>query len=146
MDDRKLAGILVELTGKTGDAAQLVMGIGINLRMRPAAGEGITQQWVNLQESGISIDRNLLAATLVKELCGALEIFEQGGLSSFIPRWQALDNYFNRPVRLIIGEREIHGIDRGIDNQGALLWKKTARLKRISAEKFLCVESDARGK
>ena len=32
--DRKLAGILVELTGKTGDAAQIVIGAGINLAMR----------------------------------------------------------------------------------------------------------------
>ena len=34
LKDRKLAGILVELTGKTGDAAQLVIGAGINLKMR----------------------------------------------------------------------------------------------------------------
>ena len=29
LQDRKLAGILVELTGKTGDAAQIVIGAGI---------------------------------------------------------------------------------------------------------------------
>jgi BirA family biotin operon repressor/biotin-[acetyl-CoA-carboxylase] ligase len=34
LQDRKLAGILVELTGKTGDAAQIVIGAGINLSMR----------------------------------------------------------------------------------------------------------------
>ena len=31
LQDRKLSGILVELTGKTGDAAQIVSGAGINL-------------------------------------------------------------------------------------------------------------------
>ena len=31
LQDRKLAGILVELTGKTGDAAQIVIGAGINM-------------------------------------------------------------------------------------------------------------------
>lgn len=34
LQDRKLAGILVELTGKTGDAAQIVVGAGINMAMR----------------------------------------------------------------------------------------------------------------
>lgn len=34
LQDRKLAGILVELTGKTGDAAQIVIGAGINMAMR----------------------------------------------------------------------------------------------------------------
>ena len=34
LNDRKLAGILVELTGKTGDAAQIVIGAGLNMVMR----------------------------------------------------------------------------------------------------------------
>lgn len=34
LNDRKLAGITVELTGKTGDAAQIVIGAGLNMVMR----------------------------------------------------------------------------------------------------------------
>ncbi|WP_323612832.1 bifunctional biotin--[acetyl-CoA-carboxylase] ligase/biotin operon repressor BirA [Pectobacterium versatile] len=121
LKDRKLAGILVELTGKTGDAANLVIGTGINLQMRAPAPDTINQGWINLQEAGIEINRNTLASTLISELRSALVIFELQGLEPFISRWEKLDNYFNRPVRLIIGNREIHGIDRGIDRQGALL-------------------------
>ncbi|MFW5406990.1 bifunctional biotin--[acetyl-CoA-carboxylase] ligase/biotin operon repressor BirA [Pectobacterium carotovorum] len=121
LKDRKLSGILVELTGKTGDAANLVIGAGINLQMREPAPDTINQGWINLQEAGIEINRNTLASTLISELRSALAIFELQGLEPFIPRWEKLDNYFNRPIRLIIGNREIHGIDRGIDRQGALL-------------------------
>ncbi|TAI92982.1 bifunctional biotin--[acetyl-CoA-carboxylase] ligase/biotin operon repressor BirA [Pectobacterium versatile] len=121
LKDRKLAGILVELTGKTGDAANLVIGAGINLQMREPAPDTINQGWINLQEAGIEINRNTLASTLISELRSALVIFELQGLEPFISRWEKLDNYFNRPVRLIIGNREIHGIARGIDRQGALL-------------------------
>ncbi|QPK15988.1 bifunctional biotin--[acetyl-CoA-carboxylase] ligase/biotin operon repressor BirA [Pectobacterium versatile] len=121
LKDRKLAGILVELTGKTGDAANLVIGAGINLQMRAPAPDTINQGWINLQEAGIEINRNTLASTLISELRSALVIFELQGLEPFISRWEKLDNYFNRPVRLIIGNREIHGIDRGIDRRGALL-------------------------
>ncbi|MBA0169460.1 MULTISPECIES: bifunctional biotin--[acetyl-CoA-carboxylase] ligase/biotin operon repressor BirA [Pectobacterium] len=121
LKDRKLAGILVELTGKTGDAANLVIGAGINLQMREPAPNTISQGWINLQEAGIDINRNTLASTLISELRSALAVFELQGLEPFIPRWEKLDNYFNRPVRLIIGNREIYGTDRGIDRQGALL-------------------------
>lgn len=121
LKDRKLAGILVELTGKTGDAANLVIGAGINLQMREPAPDIINQGWINLQEAGIDINRNTLASTLISELRGALAVFELQGLEPFISRWETLDNYFNRSVRLIIGNREIYGIDRGIDRQGALL-------------------------
>ncbi|MBJ7224195.1 MULTISPECIES: bifunctional biotin--[acetyl-CoA-carboxylase] ligase/biotin operon repressor BirA [unclassified Brenneria] len=128
LNDRKLAGILVELTGKTGDAAHLVIGVGINLRMRESTDSTINQGWINLQEAGISIDRNTLAATLISEIRHSLATFEQQGLSPFISRWEQLDNYFNRPVKLIIGNREIHGIDRGIDPQGALLLESGGEL------------------
>ena len=121
LGDRKLAGILVELTGKTGDAAQIVIGAGINLSMRRAESDVINQGWVNLQEAGVVIDRNTLAVRLINALRSALQSFEQEGLSPWLSRWKKLDNFINRPVKLIIGEREIFGISRGIDAQGALL-------------------------
>lgn len=129
LKDRKLAGILVELTGKTGDAAHLVIGAGINLRMREPAANVIDQGWINLQEAGIDIDRNELTVTLLKELRGALRKFELEGLSSFISRWRNLDNFIDRPVKLLIGDREIHGIERGIDPQGALLLELNGEVK-----------------
>ncbi|MEI2630780.1 bifunctional biotin--[acetyl-CoA-carboxylase] ligase/biotin operon repressor BirA [Erwinia aphidicola] len=121
LDDRKLAGILVELTGKTGDAAQIVIGAGINLAMRAPAADVINQGWINLQEAGVSVDRNALSALIVNKMRTALVEFEQEGLAPFIERWARLDNFINRPVKLLIGDREIFGIARGIDQQGGLI-------------------------
>ncbi|MEN1205992.1 biotin--[acetyl-CoA-carboxylase] ligase, partial [Pseudomonas aeruginosa] len=61
LQDRKLAGILVELTGKTGDAAQIVIGAGINMAMRRVEESVVNQGWITLQEAGINLDRNSLA-------------------------------------------------------------------------------------
>jgi len=129
LKDRKLAGILVELTGKTGDAAQLVIGAGINLKMREPIADTINQGWINLQEAGVNIDRNELTATLLKELRAALLHFEKEGLAPFITRWRGLDNFLDRPVKLLIGDQEIHGIERGIDQQGALLLEQEGIIK-----------------
>lgn len=127
--DRKLAGILVELTGKTGDAAQIVIGAGINLAMRRVETDVINQGWINLQEAGIKIDRNTLAVRLIKELRAALVLFEQEGLAPYLSRWEKLDNFIHRPVKLIIGEKEIFGTSRGIDTQGALLLEQDGVIK-----------------
>jgi len=127
--DRKLAGILVELTGKTGDAAQIVIGAGINLAMRRVETDVINQGWINLQEAGIKIDRNTLAVRLIKELRAALVLFEQEGLAPYLSRWEKLDNFIHRPVKLIIGEKEIFGTSRGIDTQGALLLEQDGAIK-----------------
>ncbi|MBE8598254.1 bifunctional biotin--[acetyl-CoA-carboxylase] ligase/biotin operon repressor BirA [Xenorhabdus sp. BG5] len=121
LDDKKLAGILVELTGKTGDAAHVVIGIGMNVSMSSDQQRSINQNWTNLQQSGTIIERNKLVAEIIVNLKKALIQFENEGIASFIPRWFELDNFINRPVKLIIGDREVHGIARGIDQQGALL-------------------------
>lgn len=129
LNDRKLAGILVELTGKTGDAAQIVIGAGINLVMRNVENDVINQGWINLQEAGISIDRNTLAVRLIKELRDSLRLFEQEGLTPYLTRWKKLDNFIDRPVKLIIGDKEIFGVSRGIDSQGALLLEQDGVIK-----------------
>ena len=125
----KLAGILVELTGKTGDAAQIVIGAGINMAMRRVEESVVNQGWITLQEAGINLDRNTLAAMLIRELRAALELFEQEGLAPYLSRWEKLDNFINRPVKLIIGDKEIFGISRGIDKQGALLLEQDGIIK-----------------
>lgn len=77
LQDRKLAGILVELTGKTGDAAQIVIGAGINMAMRRVEESVVNQGWITLQEAGINLDRNTLAAMLIRELRAALELLDR---------------------------------------------------------------------
>ncbi|CNF47889.1 biotin--protein ligase [Yersinia rohdei] len=129
LNDKKLAGILVELTGKTGDAAQLVIGAGINLTMRESTTNVINQDWINLQEAGVIIDRNKLTAALLSELRLAVVKFENEGLAAFISRWREIDNYLDRPVKLIIGNQEIFGMARGIDQQGALLLEQEGIVK-----------------
>ncbi|QBH98140.1 bifunctional biotin--[acetyl-CoA-carboxylase] ligase/biotin operon repressor BirA [Limnobaculum zhutongyuii] len=129
LNDRKLAGILVELTGKTGDAANVVIGAGINLSMREPDSNVVNQQWANLADSGIAIDRNELVPCLLSTLRESLIQFEQQGLAPFVSRWRKLDNFIDRPVKLLIGEQQIHGIARGIDKQGALLLDQDGVLK-----------------
>ncbi|WP_038912879.1 bifunctional biotin--[acetyl-CoA-carboxylase] ligase/biotin operon repressor BirA [Dickeya zeae] len=129
LNDRKLAGILVELNGRTGDAAHLVIGAGINLRMNSSGSNVINQEWINLQEAGIDIDRNSLAVKLITELRTALAVYEQQGLTPFISRWSSLDNFYNRTVKLIVGNREIVGVDKGIDSQGALLLEQDGEIR-----------------
>ncbi|MCX2959163.1 MAG: biotin--[acetyl-CoA-carboxylase] synthetase, partial [Serratia symbiotica] len=80
-------------------------------------------------EAGISIDRNELAATLLNELRQSLKQFENDGLTPFVARWHSLDNFIDRPVKLLIGDQQIFGIARGIDQQGDLLLAQQGVIK-----------------
>ncbi|MEC6817161.1 bifunctional biotin--[acetyl-CoA-carboxylase] ligase/biotin operon repressor BirA [Photobacterium toruni] len=120
--DQKLAGILVEMTGKAGDAAHLVIGMGLNIAMPAVATTMIDQAWTNLSAACSPLpSRNVLAAKLIDCIHSTLKEYEDVGLSGFVERWNKIDNFLNRPVQLLIGERVIDGIARGINEQGALL-------------------------
>ncbi|WP_148611222.1 bifunctional biotin--[acetyl-CoA-carboxylase] ligase/biotin operon repressor BirA [Aeromonas sobria] len=118
---RKLAGILVEMSGSAGASCHLVIGIGLNLAMPAREGEKIDQVWSELRHiQSELVDRNQLAARMLCCLQQALVAFEQHGLSHFVEDWNRLDHFAGRPVRLLMGDQEIRGIARGIDERGAL--------------------------
>lgn len=127
MNDKKLAGILVELTGKTGDAAHIIIGIGINIGMSKTNIENtntITQEWASLRDEVEDIERNELSANIIQALKDSLVLFEKEGLKPFLDRWFKLDNFLDRNVKLLIGNDIISGVERGINDQGALLLQK----------------------
>ncbi|MGF1910238.1 bifunctional biotin--[acetyl-CoA-carboxylase] ligase/biotin operon repressor BirA [Vibrio kasasachensis] len=121
--DKKLAGILVEMSGQAGSAAHLVIGMGMNLVMSGnTQGITITQPWTCLSDvTEQAVDRNQLAATLINTLQDALNDYEMTGMQGFVERWNRLDNFLDRDIRLIMGNREVVGVSRGINEQGAVL-------------------------
>ncbi|MCE0493513.1 bifunctional biotin--[acetyl-CoA-carboxylase] ligase/biotin operon repressor BirA [Vibrio salinus] len=122
-NDKKLAGILVEMSGQAGGSASLIVGMGMNLSMQVGNSEIIDQPWSCLSDvlDGESVDRNKLAVEIISCWNNALEEYEFKGMSSFVARWNQLDNFIDRSVKLLIGKREICGIDKGIDSRGAII-------------------------
>ncbi|MBX6953554.1 biotin--[acetyl-CoA-carboxylase] synthetase, partial [Providencia rettgeri] len=115
------------LTGKTGDAAHIIIGIGINIGMNKnniESSNTITQEWSSLRDEVEDIERNELSVNIIKALRESLVIFENEGLKPFLDRWFKLDNFLNRDVKLLIGNDIITGVERGINEQGALLLQK----------------------
>ena len=124
MNDKKLAGILVELTGKTGDAAHIIIGIGINIGMNEnilQKEKPINQAWSSLTDEVENIERNKLAGNIINALRQSLLLFEKEGLKPFLAKWFDLDNFLGRSVKLLIGNDVITGVEKGINEQGALL-------------------------
>ncbi|WP_411065766.1 bifunctional biotin--[acetyl-CoA-carboxylase] ligase/biotin operon repressor BirA [Vibrio rotiferianus] len=120
--DKKLAGILVEMSGQAGGAAHLVIGMGLNIGM-PDLQPDIDQPWTTLNQvsDGIAIDRTQLAINLIEHWKTTLEEYEMTGLAGFVERWNRLDNFIGRPVKLLMGPREVHGVVKGIDQQGGVV-------------------------
>jgi BirA family biotin operon repressor/biotin-[acetyl-CoA-carboxylase] ligase len=124
--NKKLAGILIETAVSSAEQTNVIIGIGINVKMPPEQAKLIDQPWVDLNSIEVSekIDRNQLSALLIKELDIVLPKFEKEGLAPFIKQWFKVDNFLDQPVDLLIGDQIESGICKGINEQGALLLQK----------------------
>jgi BirA family biotin operon repressor/biotin-[acetyl-CoA-carboxylase] ligase len=128
---KKLCGVLIEMHGEPNGPYNAVIGIGLNLAMPEAVGRQIDQPWISLQQVSATIpSRNRLAAQLIDAMLETLPQFERHGLPPFLPEWQRLDLYRDQPVSLHFGENQIQGIERGVDEQGALLVEHNGKLQR----------------
>lgn len=133
-DGRKLAGILLEMSGDPNGAGYLIIGIGINVDMtRPAKDWAITQPWVDLTElSGdIGISRNELSILLLRSINSVLLKYQKDGLSKLIDRWSELDVMFGKEVVIQGVNESLSGIAQGIDDRGALLLLVNNKIHRV---------------
>ncbi|MCV2886677.1 bifunctional biotin--[acetyl-CoA-carboxylase] ligase/biotin operon repressor BirA [Aestuariibacter sp. AA17] len=118
---RKIAGVLIEVEGQMGSACDAVIGIGLNMSL-PSNITGIDQPFTDLQNALENVpSRNHVAALLIDNLNTVLDMFSQHGLAGFVGEWQMLDIFSGEQVKLLIGEKEVHGMCAGINDSGALL-------------------------
>ncbi len=132
VDNRKLAGVLLELRGELNSPCQAVIGMGINVNMPPAEAEKIDQQWVDMQTILKSkVNRNELVAQILNELVAALEQFNKQGFAAFVEQWQTLDLLANREISIENHQGVTTAIARGVNNQGALLVEQDNRITAL---------------
>ena len=125
-DSRKLAGLLLEVSGEHGGPSRVVLGIGMNTMLATEQGQSIDQPWSDLAQipGGREISRNELAGVLIDNLINLLALFEAQGLAPFMSRWQKYDVFSGKHVVLRMGNESIEGVYRGIDDNGALLLER----------------------
>ena len=120
-DERKLAGLLADVHGEASGPCTVVLGVGINCRIAPADARRIDQPWVDLATiTGRPVDRNRLAALLIRELHAMYGAFAGAGLAPFRQEWERRHLYARRPVRLARDGAWFEGTVEGIDERGAL--------------------------
>jgi BirA family biotin operon repressor/biotin-[acetyl-CoA-carboxylase] ligase len=123
---RKLAGILLEMSGDVTGACQVVIGVGLNIHMDVEERLDIGQPWVDLKSIESSLpERNSLIARVIEELLVALDQFEENGFADFMQEWEKVDVLKGFQVELrrsLLSEvPEDAGVAKGVDAKGALL-------------------------
>jgi BirA family biotin operon repressor/biotin-[acetyl-CoA-carboxylase] ligase len=107
--------------GEAQGPCDVVLGVGLNLRMPEGWASGIDQPWCDL--AGLAqapLSRHAIAVRVLDALLPALRTFDADGFAPFAARWPALDALAGKPVRVLDGLQARDGIALGIDPAGAL--------------------------
>lgn len=132
LEGKKLAGVLLEMSGDASGFCQVVIGVGVNVAMSEAEGESVDQAWASLQEYN-EINRNQLLICLLEQLVSDLSVFSVEGFSAYKGQWLHYDACNGREVSLNGLQQVTQGIARGVDDSGALLLEVGERLVVVNA-------------
>ncbi len=127
LQDRKLGGILIE-TASLGDIRYAVVGVGINIDQRLAAGLATPPAW--LREVFADIDAPQALLRIAAPLVQAIRAFEARGFAPFQTRFNARDALGGLTVALSDGTT---GVAQGVDGVGALRVHTAQGLKKITS-------------
>ncbi|WP_428100056.1 biotin--[acetyl-CoA-carboxylase] ligase [Candidatus Rariloculus sp.] len=125
-DDRKLGGILVELTAEAQGRCHVVVGLGINVAMSQDLLERISD-WsagaVDLMQAtaGRAPRRTMLVTELIDALKALFADYERRGFAPYRDEWRSADYLRGKPVRVDEALHSTIGTAGGISADGALL-------------------------
>ena len=121
LSGRKLGGILVEIINHKNGLLNLVVGIGINVKLPQSTEIEISQPYAQLTEQDPDIDREKILIKVIQRIYSRLAQFEEKGIDEeFMQKWINHNEFFGDEVNVFTEQGAISGIEQGIDKRGYL--------------------------
>lgn len=121
---RKLGGILVEVSGEADGPCHAVIGLGLNLFLAEQHSAKIDQDWVDINEilgKSHHLSRNQLLATLIEQLVAVTSLYRSESFALYRDHWRQYDCMQGQRVSLYVGNTQINGTVLGINDAGLLI-------------------------
>jgi BirA family biotin operon repressor/biotin-[acetyl-CoA-carboxylase] ligase len=131
---RKVAGILTELSAELDSIKYVILGIGVDVNLRPAdfPAEFRAAATSLMIEAGHPIPRAPLACAILGELDRAYARIKRGEFQQVAAVWEGLCGTIGSLVAIKLGDRLVQGRAEALDSEGALLVRtEHGRLERI---------------
>lgn len=123
INGRKVAGILMELTGGFESVDFVILGIGLNLsRSMKEFPRSIQNQAASVNmAAGRSIDRREIIQVLLLQLEVWYELFLRGSFESILEVWRRFADMLGARVRVILSEGSMEGTAEDVASDGSLM-------------------------
>jgi BirA family transcriptional regulator, biotin operon repressor / biotin---[acetyl-CoA-carboxylase] ligase len=137
LDDKKVAGILVDASIESNQIDYLVIGVGINFKIQPSAITRIVKNSKNFYGITTLVGKKEKSdpVPLLQEFLYELEqLYNKliaGNLHGIKSEWEKRSSTIGRKVKISSPNGEIKGKAVGIDNDGALLILSKGKTQRL---------------
>lgn len=134
INSSKTAGILLETRSQAFGVTNVVIGIGINLKVTGSAMSEVDQPWSAIADNGFDTSRrNEFAGRLINQLMLLIEEFRAKGLAHYSEELAQHDLLIGKNVVLSLGQQKIAGIGAGINDSGKLVIQTKNGTKTFSS-------------
>jgi len=126
INEKKVCGILTEMSAELDMISWVVVGIGINANIdHQDFPEDIQENTISLKETlGKEISRVKLVQTFLQEFEKYYEILKRREFFSILKEWKLYSHTLGRKIRIDMGEKIVTGEAVDINEEGALILKK----------------------
>ncbi|MDE1826134.1 MAG: biotin--[acetyl-CoA-carboxylase] ligase [Thaumarchaeota archaeon] len=137
LDNKKVAGVLVDAAIESNQIDYLVIGVGINFKIQPSAISKIVKNSGNfygittLVKKKEKADPILLLQAFLHELEQLYSKLVAGNLHGIKNEWEKRSSTIGRKVKISSPSGEIKGKAIGIDDDGALLISSKGKTQRL---------------
>ena len=132
---KKVAGILLDTSIQSNKIEFLVLGIGINFKIKPRNLEKLLKKTPNFYGVSTLVEKNEKPLPLVKQFLYELEnIFQMintGSNKKIVREWTKRSSTIGKNVSVVIDNDRINGKALKMDNDGGLIIKKGKKIQKL---------------
>jgi len=132
---KKIAGILIDTSIVSNEIENMVLGIGINFKIKPQELTNTIKKTPNFYGVATLVKKNGNALQLVQqflyELENIFELINSGRIKKIKNGWTKRSSTIGKTVSIITNEGNLNGKAVKIDSDGALIISKGKKIERI---------------
>ena len=132
---KKAAGVLVDTSIVSNEIENMVLGIGINFKIKPRELTNVIKKTPNFYGVTTLVKNDERALPLVQQFLYELEeifrLFNSRQIKKIKNEWTKRSSTIGKDVSIMTGEGRINGKAIKIDNDGALIISKGKMVQRI---------------
>ena len=134
---KKVAGVLVDASIISNEIEYMIIGIGINFKIKPTELAKTIKKTPNFYGVTTLVKKNMNSLPLLHqflyELENVFQMINSKHTKKIINQWTKRSSMIGKNVSIVIGNDSINGKAVKIDNDGALIISKGKKIERILA-------------